>query len=149
MDVTATLDAVAAWPVDDQLDLVFRLWDRIVDSGWRPTPDAALLEELGRRLAAHDAEFVTGDDVGTSGRAGEGGEVMPRPCTFPKRVTTSTRRIAITKPAPSASAIDYSKRFGVPSVCSRCLPGCTAKSHRGSARHRRGVFLMSSIPATK
>lgn len=49
-------DAVRGWPVEDQLDLVFQLWDHIADRGWRPTPDPALLAELDRRLAAYDAD---------------------------------------------------------------------------------------------
>ncbi|MFO0799771.1 MAG: addiction module protein [Gemmataceae bacterium] len=56
MNATATLDTVRAWPLDDQLDLVFRLWDHIADDGWRPTPPPELLDELTRRLAAHDAD---------------------------------------------------------------------------------------------
>jgi putative addiction module component (TIGR02574 family) len=56
MDTTATLDAVRDWPVEDRLDLVFRLWDQIADAGWRPTPTPELLAELDRRLAAHAAD---------------------------------------------------------------------------------------------
>ena len=56
MDTTATLDAVRGWPVEDQLDLVFRLWDQITDAGWRPSPSPELLAELHRRLAAHAAD---------------------------------------------------------------------------------------------
>ena len=52
----ATLDAVRDWPVEDQLDLVFQLWDQIADRGWRPAPAPALLAELERRLAAYDAD---------------------------------------------------------------------------------------------
>jgi putative addiction module component (TIGR02574 family) len=55
VDTTATLDAARALPVEDQLDLVFQLWDQIVDAGWRPTLSPELLDELRRRLAAHDA----------------------------------------------------------------------------------------------
>ncbi len=53
MTAAATLDAVRDWPVEDQLDLVFRLWDQIVDGGWRPVVDPGLLDEFQRRLAAH------------------------------------------------------------------------------------------------
>ena len=56
VDTTATLDAARALPVEEQLELVFRLWDQIVDAGWRPTPSPELLDELRRRLAAHDAD---------------------------------------------------------------------------------------------
>jgi putative addiction module component (TIGR02574 family) len=52
---TATLETIRTWPVADQLDLVFQLWDRIIDAGWQPTPTPELLAELDRRLAAHEA----------------------------------------------------------------------------------------------
>lgn len=56
MDPTSTLEAVREWPVEQQLELVFRLWDQIVDSGWQPTPDPGLIEELQRRLEAYRAD---------------------------------------------------------------------------------------------
>ncbi|WP_161967825.1 addiction module protein [Fimbriiglobus ruber] len=56
MDPTPTLQTVGSWPVADQLSLVFRLWDQILDTGWQPSPDPALLAELDRRLAAHAAD---------------------------------------------------------------------------------------------
>lgn len=66
MDTTSTLAAVRAWPVEDQMELVFRLWDQIADAGWRPTPSPELLAELERRLAAHAADpsrALTSDQV--------------------------------------------------------------------------------------
>ena len=56
MNPTATLESVSGWPVEDQLDLVFRLWDRITASDWRPRPSPELLAELDRRLAAYEAD---------------------------------------------------------------------------------------------
>ncbi|HEV3385271.1 MAG TPA: addiction module protein [Gemmata sp.] len=56
MNAAATLDSVRDWPVEDQLDLVFRLWDQIVDAGWRPTLEPGLLDELHRRLDAHTSD---------------------------------------------------------------------------------------------
>ncbi len=56
MDATTTLDTIRAWPVEEQVELAFRLWDQIADAGWRPTPSAELLAELQRRLAAHAAD---------------------------------------------------------------------------------------------
>lgn len=56
VDTTATLDTVRSWPVEDQLNLVFQVWDDITDAGWRPTPSPELLAELDRRLAAHAAD---------------------------------------------------------------------------------------------
>ncbi len=56
MDPTTTLEAVRAWPVQDQVELAFRLWDQALDAGWRPDPSPELLAELHRRLAAHAAD---------------------------------------------------------------------------------------------
>ncbi len=56
MDTTTTLDAIRSWPVADQLELVFRLWDQITDAGWQPSPNPELLAELHRRLAAYAAD---------------------------------------------------------------------------------------------
>ncbi|MBO0697413.1 MAG: addiction module protein [Zavarzinella sp.] len=56
MSATTTLEAVRNWPLEEQLELVFGLWDQIVDRGWRPTPSPELAAELERRLAAHDAD---------------------------------------------------------------------------------------------
>jgi len=38
------------------LELVFRLWDQILDEGWRPQPD----EELKRRITAYEADSSRG-----------------------------------------------------------------------------------------
>jgi putative addiction module component (TIGR02574 family) len=56
VNAAATLDTVREWPVEDQLDLVFRMWDQIVDAGWRPILEPGLLDEFHRRLAAHTAD---------------------------------------------------------------------------------------------
>jgi putative addiction module component (TIGR02574 family) len=56
MDPTITVQAVREWPVEDRLELVFRLWDQLVEDGWRPEPDEDLNAELDRRLAAHEAD---------------------------------------------------------------------------------------------
>jgi putative addiction module component (TIGR02574 family) len=55
MDTTATLQAVRGWSTDDRLELVFRLWDQLVEDGWRPEPTDELIAELGRRLAVHES----------------------------------------------------------------------------------------------
>lgn len=51
-----TLQAVQAWPVEDQLEFLFRAWDQLIDSGWQPELTEELTAELHRRLAAHQAE---------------------------------------------------------------------------------------------
>jgi putative addiction module component (TIGR02574 family) len=66
MNTTATLESVREWPVEDQLELVFQLWDQITDAGWTPKPSPELLAELDRRLAAHAADpsrALTWDEV--------------------------------------------------------------------------------------
>ncbi len=56
MDPTSTLQAVRQWSMDDRLELIFGLWDQLIEDGWRPEPDDALAEELDRRLAAHEQD---------------------------------------------------------------------------------------------
>jgi putative addiction module component (TIGR02574 family) len=53
---TAALTAVDELPMEDRVELVFRLWERILDDGWTPAPSPELLAELDRRLVAHDAD---------------------------------------------------------------------------------------------
>ncbi len=55
MDPTTTLQAVREWSQGDRLDFFFRLWDQLVEDGWRPEPTDDLIAELDRRLAAHEA----------------------------------------------------------------------------------------------
>jgi putative addiction module component (TIGR02574 family) len=55
MQMTATLKKIELWPLDDQIELVQMLWDRIVDSGWQPELTEEQRGEFDRRLAALDA----------------------------------------------------------------------------------------------
>ena len=56
MDPTTTIQAARQWSVDDRLELVFGLWDQLVEDGWRPEPTDELVAELDRRMAAHEAD---------------------------------------------------------------------------------------------
>ena len=56
MSRESTLEEVRSWPIADQLDLVFELWDRIIETGWTSPPSQSLEAELRRRLAAHEAD---------------------------------------------------------------------------------------------
>ncbi len=56
MDTTATLEEIGTWAESDQLELVFEVWDRLLDKGWKPTVTPELEAELKRRIAAHDAD---------------------------------------------------------------------------------------------
>ena len=66
MDPTTALQAMQAWPVEDQIDFVFRLWDQLVAGAWQPELTDDLKAELDRRLAAYQADptsVVTWEDV--------------------------------------------------------------------------------------
>jgi putative addiction module component (TIGR02574 family) len=56
VDPTTVLQEVQAWPVQDQLDFVFQLWDQLVEGGWQPELTDDLRAELDRRLAAHESD---------------------------------------------------------------------------------------------
>jgi putative addiction module component (TIGR02574 family) len=47
---------VQAWPVEEQVEFLFRAWDQVLDSGWQLELTAELRAELDRRLAAHAAD---------------------------------------------------------------------------------------------
>ena len=55
MTTAETIDAIATWDQSDQLELVFEVWDRLLDKGWKPTVTPELEAELQRRLAAYKA----------------------------------------------------------------------------------------------
>ncbi len=56
METANTFQSICAWLIEDQLDLVFRVWDQIVEQGWLPKPSEELKAELDRRLASHQAD---------------------------------------------------------------------------------------------
>jgi putative addiction module component (TIGR02574 family) len=56
MDMTTALHAVQAWPMADQLEFVQRVWDHIVEAGWRPNLTDEQKAELDRRLSAYRAD---------------------------------------------------------------------------------------------
>ena len=55
MDLPSVLREVDAWTVEDQMLLVYQLWDRLVDQGYEPEIWKDLTDELDRRLAADEA----------------------------------------------------------------------------------------------
>jgi putative addiction module component (TIGR02574 family) len=55
MDPTTTLEAVRHWSVEARLELVFRLWDQLIEDGWQPEPTDELIAEIDRRVAAYEA----------------------------------------------------------------------------------------------
>ena len=56
MTITTAMHEIENWTVDDQLELVGLIWDKITDSGWQPTITDEQKAEFDRRIAAHDAD---------------------------------------------------------------------------------------------
>jgi len=66
MSTAATLEEIGTWNESDQLELVFEVWDRLLDKGWKPTMTPELKAELERRIAAYEANpeaVYTWDEV--------------------------------------------------------------------------------------
>ncbi|MGH9207259.1 MAG: addiction module protein [Acidimicrobiales bacterium] len=55
VDITRTLNEIAAWPVPDQIELLHQAWDRLIESGCEPELTNAQKAEFDRRLDDHDA----------------------------------------------------------------------------------------------
>lgn len=66
MDTTATLQAIQEYPLEDRLQLLFQLWDQLLDEGWKPSVDEQRKLELDRRWAnfrAHPESGLTWEQV--------------------------------------------------------------------------------------
>ena len=55
MNMAAALKEIETWPADEQIELVQRVWDRLIESGWQPTLTEEQKAELDRRLDALEA----------------------------------------------------------------------------------------------
>lgn len=55
MDPNALFQQVQAWPPQDRLDFLFRVWDHLLEEGWQPELTDDLKAELDRRLASYKA----------------------------------------------------------------------------------------------
>src|SRR5947209_20569173 len=77
MNLTTALQAARQWPVEDRLELVFGLWDQLVEDGWQPEPTDDLAAELDRRLAAHEATRPTSAPAPRCWSASGGGNAVP------------------------------------------------------------------------
>jgi putative addiction module component (TIGR02574 family) len=66
MERTAVFQEITSWPVEDRLDLIERVWDDLVDTGWQPPLTDAQRAELDRRLEAAQAnpdDVVTWEEI--------------------------------------------------------------------------------------
>lgn len=55
MDVKTVLTETDSWPVEERLQLIHELWDRLVDRGYEPELTEEQKAELDHRLAEDDA----------------------------------------------------------------------------------------------
>jgi putative addiction module component (TIGR02574 family) len=60
VDTTATLQAVQTLPLPERLELLFRLWDQLLDEGWEPGLSDEVKAELDRRWANYRANPASG-----------------------------------------------------------------------------------------
>ena len=66
MDVATAIRETSAWPIEDQLELVEEMWDRIVQSGWQPEVDAdlqTLLDERAKELDENPGHAVSWKEI--------------------------------------------------------------------------------------
>jgi len=56
MDKAALLNAMETWSVDERLDFIDAVYERLLASGWSPEPDPKICAEIERRRAEHIAD---------------------------------------------------------------------------------------------
>lgn len=66
MDKATAIKEIDSWPMEDRLDLVQQVWDRMRAAGWQPQLTDEQKAEFDRRLDALDANpgnVVSWDDI--------------------------------------------------------------------------------------
>lgn len=66
MSMAETLQEIDSWPLEDKVELAYRLWDRLATAGWQPELPNTLSAELESRLEdadKHPDKVVTWEDV--------------------------------------------------------------------------------------
>jgi putative addiction module component (TIGR02574 family) len=56
MDKAALLKATDAWTINERLEFIDLLYERLSESGWTPEPEPEILAEVQRRLAEHEKD---------------------------------------------------------------------------------------------
>jgi putative addiction module component (TIGR02574 family) len=54
--VAQTLSEITTWPVEDQVDLLHQIWDRLAETGWQPELSEEQKAEFDRRIDAYEAD---------------------------------------------------------------------------------------------
>ncbi len=60
MDTTTALQAFRSLPFPNRVELLFELWDQLLDEGWQPTLDDETKAELERRWQSFRANPESG-----------------------------------------------------------------------------------------
>lgn len=55
MTAASALSELREWPAEERLDLLFGLWDQLVEDGWKPTLSEDLKLEIDRRWSNYRA----------------------------------------------------------------------------------------------
>ena len=66
MDLQTVLTQVDSWPIEDRLQLMERIWDRLLNEGYEPELTDAQKAEIDLRIAEDDAapdDVVAWDEV--------------------------------------------------------------------------------------
>jgi putative addiction module component (TIGR02574 family) len=56
MDPATVMQAIQAWPMEDQVAFACQLWEQVIESGWEAEISEEWKAELDRRLAAYRAD---------------------------------------------------------------------------------------------
>ena len=51
MDYANVVNAMPSLPYEDRLEVLFQMWDQLLDAGWQPALNDKLKAELDRRWA--------------------------------------------------------------------------------------------------
>jgi putative addiction module component (TIGR02574 family) len=60
MNTAAALQSLQGYPLEERLEILFQLWDQLLDGGWKPELDEELKAELERRWKAYQANPASG-----------------------------------------------------------------------------------------
>lgn len=60
MSANATLESIRTLPLGERVELLFSLWDDLLDEGWKPELDDQTREELNRRYSNYQANPASG-----------------------------------------------------------------------------------------
>jgi putative addiction module component (TIGR02574 family) len=60
MSTATALKELESWTAEDRLDLLYGLWDQLVDEGFKPSLSPELKEEIDRRWANYRANPSSG-----------------------------------------------------------------------------------------